>query len=277
LQVLGRTLWNLKGGGVSPTITVLDCSGRLSEHESIRFNRPNTHMADNRAIAFHDELAKGWEQKYARASFRRRGEAILNMPGGRASAGEHWLDAGCGTGTLARGLASQGCDVTAVDGSASMIEVARRAMNQSALIRFLKVDDIVRLPFPNSTFDGIVCSSVLEYVDTPSLVLTELARVLRDAGRLIVSVPNRRAIVRLLQKAAHWTTTRCGFAPYPRYIGLSRHEYTQEEFFRLLAAGGFVVRAWRYFGPSMPDIVADSRYAGTLLLAMCVKAVESTS
>jgi SAM-dependent methyltransferase len=229
-------------------------------------------MTQNHAIAFHDELAKCWEQKYRRAGFRRRAEAILNMPGGRAGAGEHWLDAGCGTGTIARRLVSQGCVVTAVDGSASMIEVAQRAIDRLSPIRFLKVDDIVKLPFSNSTFDGVVCSSVLEYVDAPSQVLSELARVLHDAGRLIVSVPNRRAVIRRLQKAAHWTTTRCGLVPYPRYIGLSRHEYTQEEFARVLTAGGFVVRSWRYFGPRMPGILANSCYAGTLLLLTCVKA-----
>lgn len=245
-------------------------------HDSPALGDPNTDVPRNHAIAFHDELAKGWEQKYKRASFSRRAEAILNMPGGQAQAGEHWLDAGCGTGTIARRLVSQGCAVTAVDGSPSMIEVAGLATNRSARIRFLRIDDIVKLPFSNSTFDGVVCSSVLEYVDAPSQVVSELARVLRDAGRLIVSVPNRRAIIRRLQKGMHWTTTRCGLVPYPRYIGLSRHEYTQEEFSRVLAAGGFAVRAWRYFGPRMPGVVADTCYAGTLLLAMCVKTMKKS-
>ena len=230
------------------------------------------HAERNHAVAFHDDLAERWEQKYRRAPFRRRAEAILNLPGGQAQAGERWLDAGCGTGTIARRLASQGCDVTAVDGSARMIEVAQGAADRISPLHFLKVNDIVELPFSNATFDGIVCSSVLEYVDSPSGVLSELARVLRDSGRLIVSVPNRGAIIRRLQKAAHWTTTRCGLAPWPGYIGLSRHEYTRQEFSRVLGASGFAVLAWRYFGPGMPSVLSDTRYAGTLLLLVCVKA-----
>lgn len=233
-----------------------------------------THTDHNPAIAFHDQLAEHWEQKYAHSTFGRRVDVILTMPAARAQEGEHWLDAGCGTGTIARRLAQQGCRVTAVDGSARMIEVAERAAaaeRGSRLVRFLRVDDVVSLPFDAASFDAIVCSSVLEYVADPSRVLGEFARVLRPFGKLIVSVPNRRALLRRLQKMAYWSTGRCGLKPRPRYIGLSRHAYTQQEFGRLLTASSLEPRAWRYYGPGLPGALSDTRCAGTLLVAACVK------
>jgi 2-polyprenyl-6-hydroxyphenyl methylase/3-demethylubiquinone-9 3-methyltransferase len=227
----------------------------------------------NPAVAFHDQLAGSWEQKYARGTFNKRAQAILTMPAGEPRAGEYWLDAGCGTGTIARRLAQQGYRVTAVDGSPRMIEAAKRAASgpDSLPLCFLRVNDVAELPFADATFDAIVCSSVLEYVDTPSLVLREFARVLRPAGRLIVSIPNRRALLRRTQKVTHWITSRCRLAPWPRYIGLSKHAYTREEFANVLRASAFEARAWRYYGAGLPDALSDTRYGGALLIVACVK------
>jgi SAM-dependent methyltransferase len=228
----------------------------------------------NPAVAFHDQLAQRWEQKYARSTFARRAQVILTMPGMRPRPGEHWLDAGCGTGTIARRLAQHGCQVTAVDGSARMIEVAERAAaaeRTAAAVRFLRVHDVVELPFADASFDAVICSSVLEYVADAARVLGELARVLRRGGRLIVSIPNRRALLRRLQKIAHWSTGHCGLAPWPRYIGLSKHEYSRQEFARVLRAGAFEPQAWRYYGPGLPGALSDTRYGGTLLVVACVK------
>src|SRR5262245_26784155 len=230
-----------------------------------------SHSDPNPAVRFHDQLAERWEQKYAGGSFSRRAAAILALPGG-ARPGEQWLDAGCGTGTLARQLAHHGCRVTGVDGSARMIEVAgRAAAGMHDAPNFLHVNDVVALPFAAGSFDGVVCSSVLEYVQSPPRVLVELARVLRPGGRLLVSVPNRRALLRRALKIAHWNSVQLGLSPWPRWLALSRHEYTQQEFARVLVATPLEVQSWRYYGPGLPALFADSCYGGTLLLFACRK------
>ncbi len=45
------------------------------------------------------------------------------------------------------------------------------------------------LPFAAATFDGVICSQVLEHVFAPEEFLRELARVLRPSGRLVLTVP----------------------------------------------------------------------------------------
>ena len=47
----------------------------------------------------------------------------------------------------------------------------------------------------SNSCDGVLCSSVLEYVSDVDTCLKEFARVLRPAGLLLVSVPNRHSIV----------------------------------------------------------------------------------
>jgi SAM-dependent methyltransferase len=45
------------------------------------------------------------------------------------------------------------------------------------------------LPFPAGSFDGALCSQVLEHVFTPEDFLREIGRVLRPGGRLVLTVP----------------------------------------------------------------------------------------
>lgn len=49
--------------------------------------------------------------------------------------------------------------------------------------------DAARLPFRDSSFDGVVCLEVLEHVMDPAKVLTEISRVLKPGARAWVSMP----------------------------------------------------------------------------------------
>ncbi len=51
------------------------------------------------------------------------------------------------------------------------------------------VGNTLALPFAANTFDGIVCTEVLEHVPEPEQALREIARVLRPGGRVYVTVP----------------------------------------------------------------------------------------
>lgn len=68
-------------------------------------------------------------------------------------------------------------------------------------------DDIViqdvsaGIPFPDRSFDYVFCLEVLEHVPNPFQTLTEIHRVLRDGGSLILSVPNPYHVKELLWNA----------------------------------------------------------------------------
>jgi ubiquinone/menaquinone biosynthesis C-methylase UbiE len=100
-------------------------------------------------------------------------EVLDELLVGHDITGQNWLDAGCGTGTLARFLAERkGCKVLGVDASQEMI--SRCAPDPNTEIR--QIRDICEIGLPDATFDGVLCSSRLEYVPDPLAALRELRR-----------------------------------------------------------------------------------------------------
>jgi len=107
-------------------------------------------------------------------------------------AGRRILDAGCGSGPLFAALRNRGAIVTGFDKSAAMVELARRRLGDGA---DLHVADLGGpLPFPDGTFDDVIASLVLHYLEDWGPALAELRRVLKPGGRVLVSVEHPFAI-----------------------------------------------------------------------------------
>lgn len=100
------------------------------------------------------------------------------------------LDAGCGRGFYANNLA----DLSYVD-RVEAIDVKSAYINQaiknctSRKVHFQQAS-IFKLPFPNNSFDTIICSEILEHLTSDIQALVELKRVLKPNGNLLITVPN---------------------------------------------------------------------------------------
>ncbi len=92
------------------------------------------------------------------------------------------LDAGCGIGQMAADLGAVGVDISA---------------DYIAHARTLGVDGhigwIEHLPFPDDSFDAAICCDVFEHLRNPDICLTEIRRVVRQGGTLVVRVPDGEA------------------------------------------------------------------------------------
>jgi SAM-dependent methyltransferase len=101
------------------------------------------------------------------------------------------LDVGCGTGVLAERLTRRGFEMTGVDPSQGMLDVLAREAPDVQGIRASGED----LPFEDDSFDLAVTVAALHHVAEPAAVratLTEMARVTRPGGRIVVWDHNPR-------------------------------------------------------------------------------------
>nr|WP_241562162.1 class I SAM-dependent methyltransferase [Streptomyces hoynatensis] len=110
--------------------------------------------------------------------------AMLSLAGDVAR--RRVLDAGCGSGPLFAALRDRGAVVTGLDSSARLVELARRRLGADADLHVADLRD--PLPFADGTFDDVLASLVLHYLEDWGPTLAEMRRVLRPGGRLIASV-----------------------------------------------------------------------------------------
>jgi ubiquinone/menaquinone biosynthesis C-methylase UbiE len=226
------------------------------------------------AVAYHASLADAWERRYRKHSFQMRQAILMKSLQGWDLAGTLWLDAGCGTGTLARWLAKHGCSVLGVDAASEMVAAARAASaeNHPDRLSFVQISSIAHLELDDRSLDGILCSSVLEYVPDPSACLAEFARVLKPGGLLLVSVPNRNSVVRRTQLACHRLGARLGQS-WCKFLDYSRHQYSKPEFETLLAQAGLWREKLVPFGSPLPDLAQRIRHWAPLLMFVAQKPV----
>jgi ubiquinone/menaquinone biosynthesis C-methylase UbiE len=97
---------------------------------------------------------------------------------------ERALDAGCGTGALAYVLAPHVGEVIGVDQSEAYLAAAREHAPPGCTF---VLGDVAELPFPYGDFDLVGCLRVLHHVQRPELVVSELARVTRPGGRILLA------------------------------------------------------------------------------------------
>lgn len=111
--------------------------------------------------------------------------------------GKKVLDVGCGEGIfLARVAKTYGADCTGVDISKKSIATAKRLESlrprsgQAPRLHF-QVADVTRLPFKDKSFDHVLSFDTLEHISDQSKALSEMARVLKPGGSLLLYTINK--------------------------------------------------------------------------------------
>ena len=202
--------------------------------------------APTNTVAQFEKESTDWEARYQHASFQARERAFGKLLDRLSLAGQRWLDAGCGSGRFSRILAKRGAAVKGVDAAQGMVDASTRITAAQTFATspapvFQKIETIETLAEPTGEYQGVLCSSVLEYVDQPTRAIAEFARLLNNDGQLLISVPNRGSLVRRTQKVLYTMTRFLGLRPRPGYLEFSKHDYSLAEFSALLAEQGFEV------------------------------------
>ncbi|MFX0200194.1 MAG: class I SAM-dependent methyltransferase [Candidatus Hodarchaeota archaeon] len=106
--------------------------------------------------------------------------------------GQRVLDVSCGEGYNTRILARKGAKVTGVDFSEKLIDLAKQEEAKEELGISYSVLDAADLnkEFSSNNFDLVTCFMALQDIKHYNKVISEVARVLKQRGRFIFSIPH---------------------------------------------------------------------------------------
>ncbi|GAB7016308.1 hypothetical protein JCM10550A_16760 [Methanogenium cariaci] len=100
--------------------------------------------------------------------------------------GKRILDAGCGKGRFSDLLLKAGAEVVGIDFSDELLQ-ATRNINGG----FFTQGSLTRLPFKDNSFDYVFSIEVLEHIPDTEIAISELIRVLRTNGKILIIDKNK--------------------------------------------------------------------------------------
>ena len=106
-------------------------------------------------------------------------------------AGKRVLEVGCGLGANAMHFAQAGAEVTAIDLSDTSVECTRRLFSYRGLRATIEQGNAERLDYPDESFDVVCSLGVLMLVPDIEAAVSEIHRVLRPRGEVMVMLYNR--------------------------------------------------------------------------------------
>lgn len=197
-----------------------------------------------------DKALKVWghDSRAGRMRIQRRVDFMVSAGG--IAPGKKLLEVGCGTGQFTRLLAETGADITAIDISPDLLDVARSQV-KFPNVKF-QVMDAESLPgLADGFIDLAVGNAVLHHM-TLAKTLGSLYRVLKPGGKIIFSEPNMLNPQMAVQKNIPFIKRMMGDSP-------DETAFFKWRFRRDLAAAGFVeiaVEPYDFLHPMIPDFLA---------------------
>ena len=173
LDTVAEQLWRLVREQVSVSSTAVQDYHRL---EGVLTERRTTSQE------FFSSSAGQWDR--LRDELFGESFHFLALPG---LVNDEWTvgDLGCGTGQVATSISPFVKQVIAIDSSMAMLQAAKKRVGKIKNIE-LRRGELESLPLDNTTLDAATVILVLHHVSEPERIFSEIARVLRPGGRLLI-------------------------------------------------------------------------------------------
>ena len=109
------------------------------------------------------------------------------------AAGKRVLDVGCGNGYVLERYARHGAEVFGIDLTETALGLSRQRFALAALKAEFRPTDGNTIPYPDDHFDIVCAMGVLHHIANPRPMVTEMRRVLRPGGELILMLYHRHS------------------------------------------------------------------------------------
>lgn len=183
---------------------------------------------------FWDKVA-GVYDIFAKIINRKTHKALCAVVEKQISQDDNVLECACGTGLLSGVIAKKCKTLVATDFSVNMLKKAKRKYGKLKNAEF-KQGNILQIEYPGEIFDVVVAANVIHLLDEPYKALSELDRVCKNGGKIIIptymnrtSRGKRNGLSNAIDKAG--ADFKREFTPetYKEFIAAAG--YTNAEFF----------------------------------------------
>jgi SAM-dependent methyltransferase len=159
-------------------------------------------------VADYDRVAAGYDRRYAILRYDGVRDTVHGFLG---SDRPRALEVGCGTGHWLREMAGRASLVVGIDFSAEMLARAKHAAESERLVRGRAEE----LPWPDATFDRVVCVNALHHFSDRVGFFAEAKRVLRPGGGLLTIGKDPHA-----ERDDWWV-----YEYFPETVAIDRHRF----------------------------------------------------
>lgn len=152
------------------------------------------------------------------------------------------LDIGSSDGTFTKIILdkSRANKVIGIDVLRNCVSFAGRRFSKNKSLSF-RIADAHKLPFKQRSFDAVFCLETLEHIEEPDKVISEMWRVLRNKGYIVVLVPSEN----FLFKRIVWPLW--GMWRGKIWKGTHLHDYSADEILAKLERAGFKIQQNKKF------------------------------
>jgi ubiquinone/menaquinone biosynthesis C-methylase UbiE len=144
------------------------------------------------------EMHRQWEHDYRTADnetfYEQAFDYIVDLL--KPARGATLLDAGCGSCAHSVRLARRGLNVHAVDFSESALSMGRQYVASKGLDDRITLtrESLLNFSFADQSFDHVLCWGVLMHIPEVEQGVSELARVVKSGGSLVISEANKASL-----------------------------------------------------------------------------------
>lgn len=152
------------------------------------------------------------------------------------------LDVGCASGWFLSEIAKNYplAKCTGVDAYKKSIDYGTKQYKNLTLLTI----DAHKLPFAKASFDIVICAEVLEHVEHPEIVLSEIKRVLKKDGAAIIEMDTGNVFFQIAWY--WWTNMRKGV-----WKDAHIHAFNTRKLERMIKQTGFIIQKKKIFNKTM--------------------------
>jgi len=137
---------------------------------------------------FYNSIADKWEIRINRREMEKRVKIIFNgLLAGVQLKNKRVIEVGCGLGYFCQEMSRRGAVITGIDVGDKLIQIAKR---RSPSGKFM-VGSALDIPFRKNKYDITLCTEVIEHTENPAKAISELFRVTKPGGMIIITTPNK--------------------------------------------------------------------------------------